>query len=147
MAIGIQRQIEMNPITIVFDGINDHLHSRIFLSRFREPTSAQGAVWPATEDILESIGAKSGICTSPGWIDIRVMVMVALVSEEKYDVIISAPNRKEEAKNLKSLREELPAVWSDISNAMRGFKDPSQNMLVLDEVLGWNCPISAGSSS
>ena len=38
--------------------------------------------------------------------------------------------------NLSSLRAELPAVWSDISNAMRGFKDYSLHVLVLDEVLG-----------
>ena len=38
--------------------------------------------------------------------------------------------------NLRPLRAELPAVWSDISNAMRGFKDHSLHMLVLDEVLG-----------
>ena len=30
LAIGVQRQTEMNPITIVFAGINDHLHSRGF---------------------------------------------------------------------------------------------------------------------
>ena len=30
MAIGVQRQTEMNPIMIVFAGINDHLHSRGF---------------------------------------------------------------------------------------------------------------------
>ena len=38
--------------------------------------------------------------------------------------------------NLRPLRAELPAVWSDISNAMRGFKNQSLYMLVLDEVLG-----------
>ena len=38
--------------------------------------------------------------------------------------------------NLRPLRAELPAVWSDISNAMRGFKDHSLHMLVLDEVQG-----------
>ena len=62
-------------------------------------------------------------------------VMVALLSEEKYDVIISAPNRGIEMENLRPLRAELPAVWSDISNAMRGFKTHSQHMLVFDEVL------------
>ena len=51
-------------------------------------------------------------------------------------MIISAPNREIEIENLRSLRAELPAVWSDISNAMRGFKDHSLHMLVLDEVLG-----------
>ena len=56
MAIGVQRQTEMNPITIVFAGINGHLHSRGFLSRLREPTMAENAVWPAITDILESMG-------------------------------------------------------------------------------------------
>ena len=56
MAIGVQRQTDMNPITIVFAGINDHLHSRGFLSRLREPTTAQAAVWPAIKDIIESMG-------------------------------------------------------------------------------------------
>ena len=56
MAIGLQRQTEINPITIVFSGINDHLHRRGFLSRLREPTTAEDAVWPAIKDILESVG-------------------------------------------------------------------------------------------
>ena len=56
MAIGVQRQTDMNPITIVFAGINDHLHSRGFLSRLREPTTAEAAVWPAIKYILESMG-------------------------------------------------------------------------------------------
>ena len=51
-------------------------------------------------------------------------------------MIISAPNRGIAIENLRPLRAELPAVWSDISNAMRGFKDHSLHMLVLDEVLG-----------
>ena len=45
----------MNPITIVFAGMNDHLHSRCFLGRPREPTTAKGAVWSAIKDILESM--------------------------------------------------------------------------------------------
>ena len=61
---------------------------------------------------------------------------MAFLSEGIYDVIISAPNREIERENLRPLRAELPAVWSDILNAMRGFKDHSLHMLVLDEVLG-----------
>ena len=56
MAIGVQRQTEMNPITIMFAGINDHLHSRGYLSRLREPSTAKAAVWPAIKDIRESMG-------------------------------------------------------------------------------------------
>ena len=90
MAIGVQRQTEMNPITIVFAGMNDHLHSRGFLSRLREPTTAEDAVLPAIKDILESMEevvdtlkesaftkitpralfAVSDIYTAPGWTEV-----------------------------------------------------------------------------
>ena len=46
------------------------------------------------------------------------------------------PNRRIDTENLRPLRAELPAMWSDISNAVRGFKDHSLHMLVLDDVLG-----------
>ena len=155
MAIGVQRQTDMNPITIVFAGINDHLHSRGFLSKLREPTTAENAVWLAIKDILESMGEvvdamKEGSFTkttprvvfalSPGYAHLPdglkfVYAIAALLSEGKYDVIIWAPNRMIEMENLRSPRAELPAVWSDISNALRGFKDHALHMLVLDEVL------------
>ena len=156
MAIGVQRQTDMNPITIVFGGINDHLHSRGFLSRLRDPATAENAVWPAIKDILESMGevvdaTKEGafnkitprmvFALSPGYAHLPdrlkfVYAIVTLLSERKYDVIISAPNRMIEMENLRPLRAELPAVWSDISNAMRGFKDHALHVLVLVEVLG-----------
>ena len=162
LAIGVQRQTDMNPITTVFAGINDHLHSRGFLSRLRDPTTAENAVWPAIKDILESMGevvdaTKEGsfnkvalrveFALSPGYAHLpdglkfvycglKMYAIVALLSEGKYDVIISAPNRMIKMENMRPLKAELPAVWSDISNAMRGFKDHSLHMLVLDEVLG-----------
>ena len=156
MAIGVQRQTDMNPITVVFAGINDHLHSRGFLSKIREPTMAENAVWPAIKDNLESMGEvvdamKEGSFTkttprvvfalSPGYAFLPdglkfVYAIVALISEGKYDVLISAPIRMIEMENLRPLRAELPAVWSDISNALRGFKDHALHMLVRDEVLG-----------
>ena len=80
MTIGVQRQTDMNPITLVFAGINDHLPD----------------------------GLKF------------VYAIVALFSEGKYDVIIYARNCEIEMENLRPLRSELPAVWSDISNAMIG---------------------------
>ena len=152
LAIGVQRQTDMNPITIVFAGTNDHLLSRGFLSRLRDPTTAENAVWPAIKDILESMGEvvdatkersftkvtpREVFALSPGYAHLPdglkfVYAIVTLLSERKYDVIISAPNRMIEMENLRP----LPAVWSDISNAMRGFKDHALHMLVLDEVLG-----------
>ena len=156
LAIGVQRQMDMNPVTIVFAGINDLLHSRGFLSRLRDPAMAENAVWPAIKDILESMGEvvdatkeesfnkvtpRVVFALSPGYACLPdglkfVYAIVTLLLERKYDVIISAPNRMIEMENLRPLRAELPALWSDISNAMRGFKDHALHMLVLDEVLG-----------
>ena len=155
MAIGNQRQTEMNPITFVFAGINDHLHSRDLLSRLREPTTGEDAVWPAVKDILESMGeiidvlkesilqkttSKPVFVLSPGYAYLSdglkfVYAMIALLLEWNYDVIIPPPNRKVEARNLRPLRSELPAVWSYISNAMGVIKHHSLHMLVTDEVL------------
>ena len=49
---------------------------------------------------------------------------------------IPAPNREVEATILKLLRSELPAIWSDISNAVKRLKDHLLQMLLLDKVLG-----------
>ena len=126
MAIGLQSETDMNPITIVLAGINDHLHSRGFLSRLREPTTAKAAVWPAIKDILESMGEvvdtlkevsftkitpRAVFALSPGYARLPdglkfVYAIVALLSERKYVVIISAPNREIEMENLRSLRAE-----------------------------------------
>ena len=51
MAIGIQRQKEMKPITC----INDHLYSTAFLSRLREPTMAEDAIWPGNLWVKQKI--------------------------------------------------------------------------------------------
>ena len=85
MAIGVQRQTELNPTTILLAVINDHLHSRGLLSRLREPATAEDAVWPAIKDnlgeimdVLKEAGSRKKnakasvcviprICTPPGW--------------------------------------------------------------------------------
>ena len=93
------------------------------------------------EGSFTKITARAVTALSPGYAHLPdglkfLYAIVALISEGKYDVIISAPICEIEMENLRPLRAELPAVWSDISNAMRGFKDHSLRMLVLDEVLG-----------
>ena len=49
--------------------------------------------------------------------------MIALLSAGKNDVMLPASNREVKAWNLRPFQSILPAVLSDISNAMRGFKD------------------------
>ena len=69
-----------------------------------------------------------------------VYAKIALLSERKSDVIILFPNHELEARSLRPLRSELPALWSDISSAMRGMKDHSFHTLALDKVLGLELP-------
>ena len=91
---------------------------------------AEDAVWSAIKDILESMrgimdtlkeGAfpkttpKAVFALSPGHAQLPsglkfVNAMVALLSEGKYDEIISAQSRGIEMENLRPLRAELPAV-------------------------------------
>ena len=93
------------------------------------------------EGAFPKITPRAVFALSPGYAHLPdrlkfVYAMVALLFEGKYDVIISAPNRGIEMEDLRPFRAELPAMWSDISNAMRGFKNHSLHMLVLDELLG-----------
>ena len=129
----------MNTITIVFVGINDHLHSKGSLSRLNE---SMGEVVDAIkEGSFTKVTPRVVFALFPGYACLPeglkfVYATVTLLSEGKYDVIISAPNCMVKMEKLRLLRAELPAVWSDISNAMRRFKDHALHMLVLDEVLG-----------
>ena len=89
------------------------------------------------EGAFTKITPRAVFALSPLYAGLKfAYAIVALLSEGKLDVIISAPNREIEMKILRPLKAELPAVWSETSNAMRGFKDHSLHMLVLDEVLG-----------
>ena len=108
--IETQRQTEMNQITLVFAGINDHLHCRGFLSRFREPTTAEDAVWPAIKDILDSMGdiidtlkesafpkisPKAGFALSPGYAHLPDgPKFVALGKKIRFDHICSESRKK-----------------------------------------------------
>ena len=51
-------------------------------------------------------------------------------------MILPAPNRTVDPNNYYPSRSELSAIWADISNTIKGFKDCSTTRLVLDEVLG-----------
>ena len=78
MAIGVQRQTEMNTITIVFAGMKNHLQSRGLLTRLREPTTTEGAVWPAIKDILESMGEMMNVLKEDAFQKIAPKAVFAL---------------------------------------------------------------------
>ena len=87
------------------------------MSRVREPTTAEAAMWPAIKDVLESVGEIMVVLNEGGFRKITqnpglkiVYAMIALLSEGKYDVIIPVPNREVKAMNLRPLRSELLAA-------------------------------------
>ena len=103
----------------------------------RNPRIDGQIMYTLKEGAFPKITPKAVFQLSPGYAHLPdglkiVYAMVALLSERKYDLIISAPNREIKVENLRPLRSELPAI----SNAMRGFKDHSLHMLMFDEVLG-----------
>ena len=134
IAIGAQRQTKMNPITIVFASISDHLHSRGLRSILREPKMVEDTVGPAIKDILVPMGEimdvlkeggfqkrtpKAVFVLSAGYAQLSDDLKfgharIALLLEAKFEVIIPASNREVGARNLRPLRSELPAVWSNI---------------------------------
>ena len=66
-----------------------------------------------------------------------VFVMVILFAEGRFDVVMPARNRKVDANRFYPSRSEHPAVWSEISRAIQGFKDHSTTHVVLNEGLVW----------
>ena len=146
----------MDPQLVVISGSNDHLQSRGLLSRL-----TCGSI-PSNEVIGEAIMTLLSAMTemeasvqlhntknvvkiifvlSPGYATLPeplqfVYTMITNLAEERFSVIIPAPNKTVDPNNCYPLRTELSAVWADYSNAIQGFKDCSTTRLVLDEVLG-----------
>ena len=119
----------MDQARLATDGIHfDSIEGQDWLNR----------VFQERLDELEAELFDTGVLKEEGTVSDAVITTFVPPSLEtpSLDVIISAPNCMIEMENLRPLKAELPAVWSDISNAMRGFKDHALHMLVLDEVLG-----------
>ena len=64
-----------------------------------------------------------------------VYALATLLVEKRFDVVIHATNRKIDHTMNSVFRSELPAVWSDISDAIQRFLEHSTTRIVLDEML------------
>ena len=154
--MSVRRVISMDPQVILIAGSNDHLQSRGLLSCLTDGSipsnkvigeaimtllSAMTEVEASvqrhfTKNVVKIIFVLSlGNATLPEPLQFAY-TMVTTLAEGRYSVIIPAPNRMVDPNNYYPPRSELPAIWSDISNAIQGFKDCSTTRLVLDEVLG-----------
>ena len=145
----------MDPEVVIIAGSNDHLQSRGLLNALVDgsvPSSeAVGdAIMTLLSAILEAERSirqifarqlvKIVFVLSPGYVLLPeplqfVYAMVVMLAEGRFDVMIPAPNRQVDPSFYYPYRSELPAIWSDISNAIQGFKDHSTTRVVLDEGL------------
>ena len=141
---------------IIIAGSNDHLQSRVLLSRLTDGSipsneimaeaimtllSAMTVVEPSVQRHFTRNVVKIIFVLSPGYATLPeplqfVYTMVTSLAEGRFNLIIPAPNRIVGPNNYYPLPSELPAVWANISNAILGFKDCSTIRVVLDEVLG-----------
>ena len=141
---------------IIIAGSNDHLQSRGLLYRLTYRSIPSNEVMGEaimtllsamtegetsvqrtfTKNVMKIIFALSaGYSTLPEPLQLAY-TMVTTLAEGRFSVIIPAPNGTVDPNNYYPLRSELSAVWTDISNAIQGFKGCSRTRLVLDEALG-----------
>ena len=157
MMISVRKVVSMEPQVKVVSGSNDHLQSRGLLSRLTDGSIPSNEV--IGEAIMTLLSAMADVESSvqrrftqnvvkvifelsPGYATLPeplqfVYTMVTTIAEERFSVIIPAPNRTVDPNNYYPSRSELPVFWADISKAIQGFEDCSTTIrLVLDEVLG-----------
>ena len=138
LVIGVQRQTEMNTIIIVLAGTKNCLCSRGLLNKLREPTTAEAAIWPAIKQLFEPTGditdvlkdgsfqtkiPRASLCYLQDMhisqTEVCVCECFASLSVKKSSDYIRSESRPGPEK-FRSLRADLPAVWSD--NSRKGLK-------------------------
>ena len=62
-------------------------------------------------------------------------ILILIVEGNGWRILMAAPNRELEPRNLRLRRSELAAAWADVSHALRGFYELADILIVLDEVL------------
>ena len=95
------------------------------------------------ESVASRFGPKTRVSftTSPGYASMPpalqfVYAKLILIAEgNAWRVLMAAPNREIEPINLRLLKSELAAAWTDVSHASRGFYELADILMVLDEVL------------
>ena len=64
-----------------------------------------------------------------------VYAMLTLIAEGSgLWILMAAPNRKPEPRNLRLLWSKMAAMWADVSQALRGFYELAGILIVLDVV-------------
>ena len=147
MMMSVRRVVSLEPQVIVVAGSNDHLQSRGLLSRLTDGSIPSNEI--IGEEIMTLLSAMADVETSvkqrftqnvvkivfvlsPGYATLPeplqfVYTMVTTIAEGRFSVIIPAPNKIVDPNNYYPPRSELPAICSDISNAIHGIQGLQHN--------------------
>ena len=153
LVVAIKSKMPCEPELLQFAGMIDHLHSAGLLEHLKGEAPTPKKIWEAIQtlcaamnDVQESVFSRFGpktrvvFTTCPGYASMPpasqfVYAKLILIAEgNAWLVLIAAPNC-EELTNLRLLKSELAAAWADVSQALRGFYELADVLMVLDELL------------
>ena len=92
------------------------------------------AVWQGSKTRVV-LTSSPGYASMPTALPFVYAVLVLKLEGSGLPMLMAAPNRELEPKDLRLLRSEVAAAWVGISYALRGFYELADYLIVLDEVL------------
>ena len=154
LVVAIKSEMPCEPELLLFAGMNDHLHATGFLEQLKGDEPAPKKIWEAIqtlfaamnevqENVASRFGSKTKVVftTSPGYasmppaLQFAYAILILIAEGNGWRILMAAPNRELEPTNLRLFRSELAAAWADVSQALRGFYELADILIVLDEVL------------
>ena len=154
LVIAMKSEMPCEPELLLFAGMNDHLHAAGPLEQLKGDEPMPKKIWEAIQtlfatmnEVQENVSSRFGpktrvvFTTFPGYASMPpalqfVYAILVLIAEgNAWRILMAAPNRELEPTNLRLRKSELAAAWADVSQALRGFYELADILIVLDEVL------------
>ena len=154
LVVAIKSKTPCEPELLLFAGMNDPLHAAGLLEHLKGEAPIPKKIWEAIQtlfaamnEVQESVVSRFGskkivaFTTSPCYASIPpalqfVYILLILIAERNARrILMAARNRELEPTNLRHPNSELAAAWADVSNALRGFYELADILIVLDQVL------------
>ena len=154
LVVAIKSEMPREPELLLFAGMNDHLHATGLLEQLKSDEPLPKKIWEAIQtlfaamnEVQENVSSRFGpktkvvFTTSPGYtsmppaLQFVYAILVPIAEGNAWRILMAAPNRELEPTYLRLRKSELAAAWADVSQALRGFYELADILIVLDEVL------------
>ena len=154
LIVAIKSETPCEPELLLFAEMNDHLHAAGLLEHLRSGERTPKKIWEAIQTLFAAmnqvqelvasrLGSKTKVvfASSAGYAGMPTVLqfvhaMLILIAEGNgWRILMAAPNREFEPGNLRLLKSEVAAAWTNVSHALRGFHQLADILIVLDEVL------------